>query len=67
MKVPEVLMGGDHGAIERWRRKEALRRTLERRKDLLAKLTPTYEDQVALAELKGETPPPDPRKQRRRR
>jgi tRNA (guanine37-N1)-methyltransferase len=67
MKVPEVLTGGDHGAIERWRRKEALRRTLERRKDLLAKLTPTYEDQVALAELKGETPPPDPRKQRRRR
>jgi tRNA (guanine37-N1)-methyltransferase len=35
MKVPEVLMNGDHGKIGRWRYKEALRRTLERRPDLL--------------------------------
>lgn len=67
MRVPEILTGGDHGAIDRWRRKEALRRTLERRPELLEKLQLTYEDQVALAELRGEEPPPDPRKKRRRR
>jgi tRNA (guanine37-N1)-methyltransferase len=67
MRVPAVLTSGDHGAVERWRRKESLRRTLERRPDLLEKLEPTYEDQVALADLKGEEPPPDPRKKRRKR
>ncbi|MFT8410283.1 MAG: tRNA (guanosine(37)-N1)-methyltransferase TrmD [Schleiferilactobacillus perolens] len=35
MAVPEVLTNGDHGKIGRWRYKEALRRTLERRPDLL--------------------------------
>jgi len=34
--VPEVLMSGDHGAIAGWRRAQALRRTLDRRPDLLA-------------------------------
>jgi len=34
--VPEVLLGGDHGAIARWRREESLRRTRARRPDLLA-------------------------------
>lgn len=33
--VPELLTGGNHGAVDRWRRQEALRRTLERRPDLL--------------------------------
>ena len=33
--VPEVLMSGDHGAIADWRRAQALRRTLDRRPDLL--------------------------------
>jgi tRNA (guanine37-N1)-methyltransferase len=33
--VPEVLLSGDHGRIARWRREQALRRTLERRPDLL--------------------------------
>jgi tRNA (guanine37-N1)-methyltransferase len=67
MPVPGMLTSGNHGAIERWRRKEALRRTLERRPDLLDKLEPTYEDRVALAELKGEEPPAPPEKRRRRR
>ncbi|HLW15994.1 MAG TPA: tRNA (guanosine(37)-N1)-methyltransferase TrmD, partial [Actinomycetota bacterium] len=35
MRVPDVLVSGDHAAIERWRREEALRRTKERRPDLL--------------------------------
>ncbi len=34
--VPEILLSGDHGAIARWRRREALRATLARRPDLLA-------------------------------
>jgi tRNA (guanine37-N1)-methyltransferase len=33
--VPEILSSGDHGQVARWRRREALRRTLERRPDLL--------------------------------
>ncbi|MBI4576275.1 MAG: tRNA (guanosine(37)-N1)-methyltransferase TrmD [Planctomycetes bacterium] len=36
MRVPEVLLSGDHGAIARWRSEQSLRRTRERRPDLLA-------------------------------
>jgi tRNA (guanine37-N1)-methyltransferase len=35
-RVPDVLLSGDHGAVARWRRDEALRRTALRRPDLLA-------------------------------
>ncbi len=35
MKVPEVLVSGNHGEVRRWRLREALRRTMERRPDLL--------------------------------
>jgi tRNA (guanine37-N1)-methyltransferase len=35
LQVPSVLLSGDHGAVATWRRREALRRTLERRPDLL--------------------------------
>ena len=35
MAVPEVLLSGDHAKIEQWRRAEALKRTLQRRPDLL--------------------------------
>ncbi len=35
--VPEILLSGDHGAIEKWRREESRKRTVERRPDLLAK------------------------------
>jgi tRNA (guanine37-N1)-methyltransferase len=35
-EVPDVLRSGDHGRIDRWRRAEALRRTIERRPDLVA-------------------------------
>jgi tRNA (guanine37-N1)-methyltransferase len=38
MKVPEILTSGDHRRIERWRRREALRATRERRPDLYARL-----------------------------
>ena len=35
LKVPDVLVSGHHGEIRRWRRREALRRTLQRRPDLI--------------------------------
>jgi tRNA (guanine37-N1)-methyltransferase len=35
MRVPEVLLSGDHAAIERWRREQAVERTKTRRPDLL--------------------------------
>jgi tRNA (guanine37-N1)-methyltransferase len=47
--VPEILLSGDHVRIARWRREQALRRTFERRPDLLnsASLTPTDLDLLA--------------------
>jgi tRNA (guanine37-N1)-methyltransferase len=36
MKVPEILFSGDHGKIAKWRHEEALKRTKERRSDLLS-------------------------------
>jgi tRNA (guanine37-N1)-methyltransferase len=43
-KVPEILLSGDHARIARWRRREALRATRERRPDLWARLDPTPGD-----------------------
>ena len=54
MTVPDVLREGNHAAIGRWRRKEALRATLKRRPDLLAGLD--KDDQKLLAEIERETP-----------
>lgn len=48
VEVPEVLLGGNHAAIARWRRREALRRTRERRPDLFAKLVLSDEDRALL-------------------
>ncbi|MFQ6016175.1 MAG: tRNA (guanosine(37)-N1)-methyltransferase TrmD [Anaerolineae bacterium] len=49
--VPEVLRSGNHAAIARWRRQEALRRTWERRPDLLARADLREEDKRFLREL----------------
>ncbi len=54
LKVPDVLLSGDHEKIRKWRRKEALRRTLERRPDLLKKAKLTAEDLEILKSLKKE-------------
>ncbi len=54
MKVPEVLLSGNHELIRRWRRKEALRRTLRRRPDLLRKARLDEEDRRLLKEIKEE-------------
>ena len=54
-KVPEVLLEGDHAKVARWRRKEQLRRTMERRPDMFDKLELTEkEDRKLLAELRKE-------------
>jgi tRNA (guanine37-N1)-methyltransferase len=49
--VPEVLTSGDHGAIARWRRKQALGRTWQRRPDLLNNLKLNREDEKLLLEF----------------
>lgn len=49
--VPEVLRSGDHARIERWRRAHALRRTLERRPDLIGDRDLTAEERSLLAEF----------------
>lgn len=47
-EVPEVLLSGDHGRVARWRRAESLRRTIERRPDLIAARGGLREDEVQL-------------------
>jgi tRNA (guanine37-N1)-methyltransferase len=54
MGVPPVLLSGHHRDIERWRRREALVRTLERRPDLLANVSLDPEDEALLGELLAE-------------
>jgi tRNA (guanine37-N1)-methyltransferase len=53
MVVPAVLRSGNHGEVARWRRREALRRTLQRRPDLLGTAALTDEDRRVLDELRA--------------
>lgn len=59
--VPPVLLSGDHGAIERWRREQSLWRTLEHRPDLFLQHALTAEDRKIL----GLTPPKEKRRRRK--
>ncbi|HZY61220.1 MAG TPA: tRNA (guanine(37)-N(1))-methyltransferase [Edaphobacter sp.] len=52
LTVPEALYNGDHEAVRRWRRRMALKKTLENRPDLLEKAALTDEDRRVLAELR---------------
>lgn len=54
MAVPEILLSGNHQEIRRWRRKEALRRTLERRPDLFEKIKLNEEDNKLIDEIREE-------------
>jgi tRNA (guanine37-N1)-methyltransferase len=56
--VPAVLVSGDHGAVRKWRLRESLRRTVDRRPDLLAGRTPTREEAALLDELGRSSEPP---------
>ena len=53
--VPAVLMSGDHAAIKKWRRKQALGRTWARRPDLLAEKVLSPADQKLLFEYQEDT------------
>jgi tRNA (guanine37-N1)-methyltransferase len=53
--IPDVLLSGHHAQITHWRRQQALRRTWERRPDLLQDARLTQEDRETLAQL-GATP-----------
>ncbi len=53
LEVPSVLLSGNHAEIERWRRREALRSTLEKRPDLLEMAELGEEDLRTLAALRA--------------
>ena len=50
-KIPEVLLSGHHAEIDRWRRKEALRQTFNKRPDLLRQAVLTRQDRELLTEI----------------
>ncbi len=54
-EVPEILLSGNHGEIERWRRRESLRRTFDRRPDLLGDADLSAEDWDFIDSLKQGT------------
>ena len=53
LKVPEILLSGNHELIRKWRRLQSLRKTRQLRPDLLAKITPSKEDRKLLSELEN--------------
>jgi tRNA (guanine37-N1)-methyltransferase len=56
LPVPEVLLSGNHRDIERWRRRQALKRTLQRRPELLEKCSLSDDDYSLIREIKEELP-----------
>ena len=52
--VPDVLLSGDHGAVDVWRRQAAIRRTWQRRPDLLLRAALSEDERWLLAELAAE-------------
>jgi tRNA (guanine37-N1)-methyltransferase len=54
LPVPEVLLSGHHQQVERWRKRERLRRTWLRRPDLLAAYPPDAEESEWIEELRAE-------------
>jgi tRNA (guanine37-N1)-methyltransferase len=57
MRVPDVLLSGNHGEVDRWRRREALRRTHERRPDLLDAAALADSDRAELEDLRRASKP----------
>ena len=52
--VPDVLLSGNHAQIELWHKRESLRRTYQRRPDLLKKMKLSAEDKINLEKIKLE-------------
>lgn len=59
-KVPEVLLSGDHAKIEKWRREQALRRTYDRRPDMLEKAELSEQERKFVEGLKWNVEGNDP-------
>ena len=57
--VPEILRSGNHAQIAKWHREQSIRRTLERRPELLDKANLSAEEEKLIAELKGKSPAAD--------
>ena len=57
LQVPQVLLSGDHKAIARWRRQQALIRTWERRPELLNRAALTADEKVFLTSLRAQKIP----------
>jgi tRNA (guanine37-N1)-methyltransferase len=55
--VPEVLLSGDHGRVAGWRREQSLRRTAERRPDLLANSPDAPQSSAVTADKAADQPP----------
>ena len=51
-RVPDVLLSGHHGNVDKWRREQSLKRTLERRPDLLEQADLSKDDEKYLKKLK---------------
>jgi tRNA (guanine37-N1)-methyltransferase len=56
-KIPPQLLSGDHGQVRRYRRREALQRTLERRPELLTRMTFGAQDRELLLEIFADRQP----------
>jgi tRNA (guanine37-N1)-methyltransferase len=54
IRVPDVLLSGNHELIRKWRRRESLRKTRSLRPDLLEDITLTREDRTLLAGIEQE-------------
>jgi len=54
LRVPEVLLSGDHEKVKAWRRREALRRTFRRRPDLLDEHQLSDQEREWIVEIQGE-------------
>jgi tRNA (guanine37-N1)-methyltransferase len=52
-RVPDVLLSGNHAEIEKWRRRQALARTLERRPDMIEKATLGRGEEAYIADLRS--------------
>ncbi len=55
MRIPEVLVSGNHEEIRRWRRREALEKTVRNRPDLLERVSLNAEDKEFIAQMEGES------------
>jgi tRNA (guanine37-N1)-methyltransferase len=53
-KVPEILLSGDHGKIEKWRREQALTRTFKKRPDMIEKAELSEKDQKIVERLRSQ-------------